>query len=156
MLSVFEQEYRQELPATPPPVCLPAARWAATMFYRACQFVAFRDADEEIMARTMTVACPHGDPPSVHYSVDLTFRYLPSLVKSGAKCFATGSATDASCPWAVEWPLSSVGMAVSGPVQIGPWARDPCLVGMYVDRVIACCDVSRLTDPQVRRPCNRR
>ena len=60
--------------------CLPAARWAATMFYRACQFVAFRDVRmrRHRGPRRMAVACPHGDPPAVHYSVDLTFRYLPA------------------------------------------------------------------------------
>ena len=41
-------------------------------------------------------------------------------------------------------------MADVGPVQIGPWARDPCLLGLYVDRVIARGDASRLSNPQVR------
>ncbi len=150
VLSAFEQEYRQELPATPPPVHPPAARWAATMFYRACQFVAFRDAGEEIMARTMTVACPHGDPPSVHYSVDLTFRYLPGLVKLARSASQRDPLLTHLARWAVEWPLSSVGMAVIGPVQIGPWARDPCLLGLYVDRVIARGDAVRLSDRHVR------
>ena len=152
VLSAFEQEYRQELPATPPPpppLCLPAARWAATMLYQACQFVAFRDADEETVARTLAVACPHGDPAAVHYSVDLTFRYLPGLIKLG-ECFRAGSAAGAPCP-------------LGGPVAalIGrdgrrwtaanrPLARDPCLSGLYVDRVIALRDASRLSDPPVR------
>ncbi len=150
VLSAFEQDYRQELPAAPPPLCLPAARWAATMFYRACQFVAFRDTDEQIMAQTMAATCPHGDPPAVHYSVDLTFRYLPGLVKLARSASQRDPLLTHLARWAVQWPLSSVGMAAIGPVQIGPWATDPCLLGLYVDRVIAACDTSRLTDRQVQ------
>ncbi len=153
VLSAFEQEYRQELPATPPPpppLCLPAARWAATMLYQACQFVAFRDADEETVARTLAVACPHGDPAAVHYSVDLTFRYLPGLIKLARSASERDPLLAHLARWAVQWPLSSVGMADVGPLQIGPWARDPCLLGLYVDRVIALRDASRLSDPQVR------
>ena len=101
------------------------------------------------MAQTFAVACPPGEPPSVHYSVDLTFRYLPGLLKlarvrrRAIRCSHLGR-------WAVEWPLSSVGMALIGPVEIGPWARDRCLLGLYVDRVIACGDVGRLGDWRVR------
>ncbi len=150
VLSAFEQEYRQELPATPPPVYLPAARWAATMFYRACQFVAFRDAGEGIMARTMAVPCPQGNPPSVHYSVDLTFRYLPDLVKLAQSAAQRDPLLTHLARLAVEWPLSSVGMRLTGPVEIGPWTNDPCLMGIYVDRVIARGDASRLTNLHVR------
>lgn len=149
-LSEFEQEYRRELPDAPPPICLPAARWAAAMFYRACQFVAFRDSGEEIMAQTMALACPCGDPPSVHYSVDLTFRYLPSLVKMARSAAPSDPLLTYLARWTVEWPLSSVGMAVAGAIEIGPWTSDRCLMGLYVDRVIARGDASRLTDPQVR------
>ena len=150
VLAEFEREYRQELPGTPPPLGLPAARWAAAMFYRACQFVAFRGAGEEVMARTFAVACPPGEPPSVHYSVDLTFRYLPGLVKLAQSAAQGNPLLMHLGRWAVEWPLSSVGMALIGPVEIGPWARDRCLLGLYVDRVIACGDVGRLGDWRVR------
>jgi hypothetical protein len=149
-LAAFEQQYRLELPATPPAVLAPAARWAAVMFYRACQFVAFRDADEGVVAKTLTMACPEGEPPAVHYSVDLTFRFLPSLVKLAQSAAQNDPLLTHFDRWATDWPLSSVGMAVAGPVQIGPWACSPCLLGLYVDRVIACGDASRLAEPIVR------
>ena len=38
VLSAFEQQYRQELPATPPPFCPPAGAWAAALFHPARQF----------------------------------------------------------------------------------------------------------------------
>jgi hypothetical protein len=149
-LAAFEQQYRLELPATPPTVFAPAARWAAAMFYRACQFVAFRDAAEELIAKSLAVPCPQGDPPSVHYSVDLTFRYLPSLHKLAESAAQNDPLLTHLDRWAIEWPLSSVGMAVSEPVSIGPWAHDACLLGLYVDRVIARGDAWRLSDPPVR------
>jgi hypothetical protein len=149
-LSAFEQEYRRELPGRPPPLWPPAARWAATMLFRACQFVAFRDAGEATLARTMSVACPAGDPASVHYSVDLTFRYLPDLYGLARRASQRDPLlTHISC-WAVDWPLSSVGMADIGPVRIDPWVKDSCLLNLYIDRVIARGDVSRLNDPRVR------
>jgi len=150
VLLAFEREYRQLLPATPPPVYLPAARWAATMFYRACQFVVFRDAGEELIAQTMAVACPHGDAPSVHYSVDITFRYLPDLNRLAQGTSQQDPLLTYLARWAVNWPLSSVGMASVGSVQIDTWAKDPCLLGLYVDRVIAWGDVPRLSDRRVR------
>ena len=129
VLAEFEREYRQELPGTPPPLGLPAARWAAAMFYRACQFVAFRDAGEEVMARTFAVACPPGEPPSVHYSVDLTFRYLPGLVKlrrvrrRAIRC----SCTLAVGPWSGRsrrsgWHSSDPSKSAPGRGTVACWA----------------------------------
>jgi hypothetical protein len=155
VLSAFEQEYRQELPAAPPPVSLPAARWAAAMFYRACQFVAFRDAGEDTMARSLAGACPEGHAPSVHYSVDLTFRYLPDLAKLARSVSQRDPLVAHLVRWAVAWPLSSVGMAGIGPVKLHGFVSDPCLLGLYADRVIARGDVSRLGEPQVRDAVQR-
>jgi hypothetical protein len=108
VLLAFEQEYRDELPATPPPVHLPAAQWAAAMFFRACQFVAFRDVNEETMPRLLAAACPPGDPPSFHYSVDLTFRYLPDLYKLARNAAQQDVLLTHLARWAVDWPLSSL------------------------------------------------
>jgi len=149
-LAAFERDYRRELPAAPPPLCLPAARWAATMLYRACQFVAFRDAGEETMTRMMAVACPQGEAPSVHYSVDLTFRYLPDLCRLARTASQQDPLLAHLARWAIDWPLSSVGMAGIGPVRIDTWAMDRCLLGLYVDRVIARGDESRLGERRVQ------
>ena len=150
VLLAFEREYRRELPGTPPPVYLPAARWAATMFYRACQFVAFRDVGEEVMAGAMAASCPPGNAASVHYSVDITFRYLPDLAKLARSAAEHDPLLTHLARWAVDWPLSSVGMAGIGSVQIDNWAKNQCLLRLYVDRVIARGDESRLGDQRVR------
>jgi hypothetical protein len=125
------------------------------MLYRACQFITYRDTGETTVAEMLAAACPASDPPSVHYSVDLTFRFLPDLGKL-ARCVSPRDPLLAHIgKWAVEWPLSSVGMADVGPVRIDPWAEDPCLLGLYVDRVIARGDLPRLGDRRVRKAVQR-
>ena len=43
VLAEFNARYRRDWPAEPPEVDLPIARRAAVVFYRACQFLVFRD-----------------------------------------------------------------------------------------------------------------
>ena len=132
VLAAFEREYRRELPGVPPPVCPPAAGWAATMLYRACQFVAFRDVDHETIAGALNTACPAGDPPAVHYSVDLAFRYLPDLTNLAQRLAAK---TRCSCTWAAgrgggrcrRWASGTPGRSRSapGPTTRASWVSTP-------------------------------
>ena len=48
-----------------------------------------------------------------------------------------------------RWPLSSVGVAGVEKVEIDAWGKHSCLWSLYIDRVIACGDVSRLRDRTV-------
>jgi len=82
--------------------------------------------------------------------VDLTFRYLPDLAKLARSASERDPLLAHIVRWAVDWPLSSVGMVGIGPVQIDNLAKDRCLLKLYVDRVIARGDKSRLCDPRVR------
>jgi hypothetical protein len=120
------------------------------MFYRACQFTAFRDVGEEAIAGALAASCPQGDAASVHYSVDLTFRYLPDLARLARSAAEQDPLLTHLAHWAVDWPLSSVGMAGVGTVRIDDWATDQCLLKLYADRVIARGDESRLHDQRVR------
>jgi hypothetical protein len=173
-LAGFEVPYRQELPGTPPPLSLPAARWGAAMFYRACQFVAYRDVDAERIAEVLesgdekSVAgspeeryfrgakgdnqrdIARGELPSLHYSVDLTFRYLPDLVKLAKIAAEQDPLLDQLLRWGAEWPLSSVGMALPAAPVIDGFAGDGCLLRLYVDRILARRDTARLADRRVR------
>src|SRR5262249_41077153 len=49
-----------------------------------------------------------------------------------------------------EWPLSSVGMPAIKDTEVDAFADDPCLLRLYVDRILSARDVSRLADPRVR------
>jgi hypothetical protein len=148
-IAAFETQYRRDLPGEPPEVCMPAARWAAMMVYRACQFAAFREIPEAAVVQSLSLACPEGDPPSVHYSVDLSMRFLPDLVKLARSAAERDPLVTQLAALAAQWPLSSVGVAGVGTVDVEPLVGHPCLLGMYVDRVIARRDTARLSDPRV-------
>ena len=49
-----------------------------------------------------------------------------------------------------RWPLSSVGVANLGTVDPPPFVHHDCLLQLYVDRIIASKDRSRMNDPVVR------
>jgi len=149
-LATFEAQYREELPGVPPPLVPEAARWGALMFFRACQFVAFRDLGAAEIDRTLGGACPGDDLPAVHYSVDLTFRYLPDLARLARNASQGDPLLAALARWADQWPLSSVGIAGARHAAVEAIAGHPCLLRLYVDRVISRRDTSRLADCRVR------
>lgn len=163
-LAALEAVYRLDLPGEAPPLVPAAARWAATSLFQACQFVAFRNAGEEMIAAALgtpkpTEAAIHaqknglGGPScnaaALHYSVDLTFRFLPDLTRLARSDAENDPLLGYLRQWASDWPLSSVGLADVTPSSIEPIANHPCLLGMYCDRIIARKDRSRLGDPRV-------
>ena len=149
VLRAFEAAYRLELPGTPPAFDPAAARWAALRFFRACQFAAFRDVPAEAVAEALSGGGP--EPlPSAHYSVDLVLRLLPDLVRFARSAAEKDPLVEHLLRLGREWPLSSVGLAEVGPVGLGAVADHPALLALYVDRVIATRDVSRLADARVR------
>jgi hypothetical protein len=93
---------------------------------------------------------PADDSPAVHYSVDLSFRFLPDLVRHARAASERDALVGRLMDWANRWPLSCVGFAGAAAGSIDGFAGHPCLLRMYVDRIIAGHDVSRLTDQRVR------
>ena len=151
VLTEFEKTFCTELPQTPPPLCDAAALWGAECFYRASQCLVFRDLSPEAIAAELDQVCPAAAAPaSLAYSVDLAWRFLTDLLK-----LASGLASDDPLlthlrRWAVEWPLSSVGVPNLGEVDVSGFIDDPCLRSAYVDRILARRDLSRLKDERVR------
>ena len=150
VLAAFETQYKQELPGAPPPLAREAARWAAVMLFRVCQFVAFRDLGESDMTEALGPACPGDDCPATHYSVDLTFRYLPDLVKLAHSASEGDPLVLRLARWADQWPLSSVGIAGVKPQGVAAVLGHPCLLRLYVDRIMVRRDRSRLSQACVR------
>jgi len=141
---------RADAPREPPPLAAPAAAWALTVVYRACQALVFREIDAEAVRRTLVVPCPSPPSPAVHYSTDLSLRYLTDLL-----ALARGIAPDdplvaGLAALARAWPLSSVGVAGAGDVDPSPLLDHPSLRQLYVDRIIERGDASRLAHPAVR------
>src|SRR4051812_20487729 len=68
---------RLELAFQPPRFSLRAASWAGMVFYQACQFLVYREIAADTVVKALAQSCPEPQSPSICYSVDLTFRYIP-------------------------------------------------------------------------------
>jgi hypothetical protein len=155
VLAEFEQSWRQTLPGDAPDFHLQAATWAAAQFYRACQYSVFRDEGPEFAFEPLESKSELRARPETHYSVDLTFRFLPDLVKQVRAAASDDPLGNELLRWAHEWPLSSVGIAgidasdIRGAIL--PVVNHKSLLSLYVDRIIEHRDVSRLDDEAVRQ-----
>ncbi|MCE5279450.1 MAG: hypothetical protein ABFD92_02375 [Planctomycetaceae bacterium] len=140
---------RLDLPAQPPQLDAEALAWSAVILYCGCQALTFRDIPAQAVTQTLSQPCPKPASPSAAYSVDLALRHLPQLI-----ALARGLAGDDPLVYALmdlaqQWPLSSVGVAGVGAVDIGPFVNDPSLRQLYADRILRCSDLPRAQDPRV-------
>lgn len=151
----YEQSYRLSLAGRPPTPDRAAVRWAAGQFYRAAQFLVYRDLNEQSLRRDLSEACPAGKSAPVCYAVDLSFRFLPELIRLARAASENDPLTKQLMTWAGEWPLSSVGVTDVSEVEIDPFIDDASLRSLYVDRIIAAGDLSRLNDDRIREAARR-
>ena len=152
VLEEGERVARRDFPGEAPLFSLTAARWAADSFREACAFLIHRDAGQEQLEQTLRRPCPDMASPSVCYSVDLTFRYLPDLVRMAWAVSPNDPLGVEALRWCREWPLSSVGVSgvlETGAIDIWAFAGHPGLMTVYVYRIIERKDTSRLRDPRV-------
>jgi hypothetical protein len=132
------------------PAFLPnVALWAARLFHRGCQFLVCRDVDAAIVATALQDPCPENHSPATDYSADLTLQYLPDLIRMAQQVASADPLAQQLLAIAREWPLSSVG--VRGLEKLNPdgFIAHSGLGQLYVDRILAREDVSRLGDPRV-------
>ncbi|MCA9071181.1 MAG: hypothetical protein KDA84_19770 [Planctomycetaceae bacterium] len=150
VLRDFETQYRLECPGEAPELSLPAAVWAAEMFYGASVILAYREIDEAGIEEILAPKFPGPRNASAHYSVDLVFRLLPELHTRAKAASNSDPLLKHIEKWANEWPLSSVGLSNVVPEPIDEILQNPSLRLMYVDRIIAKKDTSRLDSPEVQ------
>lgn len=150
ILADMDADGRLRLAFAPPPLVLEAAVWAAVLVYRGCQFLVFRDTSAEAVRETLARPCPASPSPGVSYSADLTFQHLPELLAMARGAASGDPLTLALTALAGAWPLSSVGVEGLAGVKIDAFIEDRCLRRLYVDRILARCDRSRLADGRVR------
>jgi hypothetical protein len=150
-LSQYEHSWRLEFPGEAPAFHVPAAIWAATMLYRAVQAAVYRQIPEPILRDGLSLACPSTPNEAArHYSVDLLFRFLPDLVVLAHHASPDDPLLQVLQTWANQWPLSSVGMKGVEPAGVAAIASHAGLLQLYVDRILAREDFSRLADPRVQ------
>lgn len=150
VLRTFERGYRRDMPCTPPAFSMPAVLWAAEMFYRACQCLAFREIDAAEMIDMLSHQLSGETGAAAHYSVDLTFRLLPDLFQRTKAAARDDPLLQQLQSWANAWPLSSVGINGVESGSLEPILDNACLRLLYVDRIIARKDIGRLSDSRVR------
>ncbi|MEJ1971133.1 MAG: hypothetical protein WDM96_00975 [Lacunisphaera sp.] len=113
-----------------PPLEPGAARWAAVMIYRACQFLVCREVSAEVVATTLAGVCPGGRTAGAAYSADLFLIFLPDLYALASQLAPEDPLVAGLRSLARHWPLSSVGIA-AGPVTLDSFAADPALLRLY-------------------------
>jgi hypothetical protein len=146
----LDRAARTDAPSEAPPLVAPAASWGLQILYRACQALVFREIDAETVRRTLAEPCPLPPSPAVHYSADLSLRYLPDLLTLARGIAPDDPLVTGLTALAQAWPLSSVGVADARAVDPSPLLDHPSLRQLYVDRIIERGDASRLAHPAVR------
>jgi hypothetical protein len=150
LIEEFESVYRLSMPLAAPRLVASAARWGAVQFFRGCQFAVYRDCGAELLSQELGAQYSGPVTPDTHYSVDLFFRFLPDLGRFAGSASAHDPLLDYLFRWGRDWPLSSVGMSGIGETSVAGFAENASLLQLYVDRVLAEGDESRLADRRVR------
>jgi hypothetical protein len=150
-LARFEATWRTGLAFDAPGLDLPAAVWGAVVLHRAVQCLVFRDRGPEEVAAALSAPGPEPPSPAVVYSVDLTLRFLPDVVRLARAAAPDDPLVARLLELGRQWPLSSVGVAGVGAVNVESFIGDPCLRTLYIDRVLRTEDVGRLDDARVRQ-----
>lgn len=148
-LILAEIAMRADLPGPPPPFSLEVARWAATVFYCACQFVLCRDVGEQTIVTALKAPCPMDRNPSTDWSADVVFQYLPEVFRRARHLSRNDPLVREVEYLGATWPLSSVGIPDLGGLEIETFWRHPTLARLYIDRILKRVDLSRLGNPAV-------
>jgi hypothetical protein len=146
----FEEDYRLDFPGQAPELSLPASLWAAEMFYGAALALTFREIDEAGVEEMLSRPFSARRDASAHYSVDLIFRLLPDLQRRARAAWPSDPLLKRIQTWTREWPLSSVGIREAIPERLDEILNHEGLRALYIDRIIAAKDLSRLDHPDVK------
>ena len=149
-LSDWELVWRNHLPGEAPKFDLEAGIWAAQWLYKVCQFILWRDAAPDLIAQSLGSSCPSPRNASTDYSVDLCFRFLPDVLKLSARLAPSDILVEQIKTQAASWPLSSVGIDPLPDLgSLDSFLHHPSLKQLYVDRILATEDKSRINHPSV-------
>ncbi len=144
----FEPDFRQTLAHTPPDVAQDAVSWSVEQFYLIAQRIAYQHLDQSKVG--FHFDAPPAPTAGALYSVDLVFRFLPDLLRLSRSAEVNAPLTERLTNLATNWPLSSVGIALSTEPEIQAILDCLSLRILYVDRIIAAGDIARLSHPEIR------
>jgi hypothetical protein len=133
-----------------PEFSLGAAIWAAQRLYQLSRFVVCRDIPAGEVATALAERCPEPRGASVDWSVDIAFRLLPEIYRTARHLSNADPLINEIKKFAEAWPLSSVGIPDLHVAELDSFISHPALLQLYVDRVLATGDASRLNDERVK------
>lgn len=149
LLKQMDEFAREELALELPAFSPATAHWAARLFYHLCRPVLCREIPaEEIKARS-GIPCPEQRSPETDWSADLTLRHLSRLLTLANQLSNADPLVEQIKQIAAAWPLSSVGIAGLGELQLSSFIDHPALRRLYADRIISAGDTTRLGDLRV-------
>jgi hypothetical protein len=156
LLKEIDVAVRANLGSTAPAFQLAPAQWAGEIIYYACQACVCRHIDQEKVKEHLRRPCPEKrHSHDVIYSADLLLRYLPNVWQLAKRIAPDDPLVQELRALGTEWPLSSVGIAGIENADTTPFADDPSLMTLYVDRIMAANDHSRITEGPVRLQIGR-
>ncbi|MCR5890956.1 hypothetical protein LRS06_24850 [Hymenobacter sp. J193] len=147
-LRAYHAEDVLELPHAALAFDAPSGLWAALFLYHSVQLAVRRELDEAVIGQCLTDFAGEITPEAI-YSADLTFRYLPDLLRL-AKGLAPGDAlVSRLLTVARQWPFSFVGTAPDATEAEAAVLAHPVLRQAYIDRIIQLKDRARASQPHL-------
>ena len=150
LLQEFDRAARREAAGEPPAYSSETALWAATLFYRACQLLVFRDSGEAAVKAALGGPSPDASDPGAIWSADLTLRWIPDLVALARGISPGDPFVEGLVGLARRWPLSGVGVREAADADPAALVAHPALLSLYVDRIFERRESGRLRHPAVR------
>lgn len=150
LLQEWDAIQRLALAGNAPPFSSSMGIWAGRLLYTACEMFVRRDLSAEDVGAQLAIQCPDVPEPSRSYSADLVLRFLPDLIALARRVSPGDPLVLHLLDIARRWPLSSVGVPDLQGIQPPAFLRNASLLQLYVDRILATQDVSRLNDPVVQ------
>jgi hypothetical protein len=150
ILRAIEGEARLRGPHGPPEYEQEAATWGLTMLYRACRFLVYRHFDEKTVREAMGRKWRENKGHREIYSADLALSHLPEVYELAGGLATADPLVECLRELALEWPLSSVGIALPREARVEEFFDHPSLRAIYLDRIVRRRDASRLKEARVK------
>jgi hypothetical protein len=139
-----------DYPGEPPVIDEPAATWAALMLLRASQAAVYRDLSAEQLEQVLSLPAPDGKTSSHHWSVDISFAFLPELAKFVRAANASDPLLAILQSWAATWPLSGMSLGQVTDEQLQSLQVDQTLWQYYLERLVARRETKLRDVPAIR------
>ena len=141
------------LPPPTPPVDIDVASWAARVFYLATFVYVNREVDVKIVEESIAEQPHSNDPNAAAFGAELIFAFAPDLLRMARATASADPLVKVLVDMLGEWPLSSVGVNGSETKDGDEMSffDHPALRALYIDRIIARKDISRLERPEVKQ-----